>query len=254
MPDIDDVIRRRIVRNQSNGPLELAPRRDAIPDKAREIDIRLPFMPGLPSLDGLNDTEQLTHCHTGALETAKRIRQAADRAWNAEPSVQGVALTPAQKLSWRREHVRNVIASEMEKASKLLKPIPERGRKELAERRAKLVEKGSPKPDDIGARRAMMIGESLAKLSPEARALQISEALQRPDDKESRELLSAVAWLPESLALCAPETRQLIQGTLVAVSDSREYDALTTFDRALAATEQSIEALETWSAQIPSEY
>jgi hypothetical protein len=44
MPDI----RERFERN-TTGPVELGSRPDHIPDTSREIDIRLPFMPGLPN-------------------------------------------------------------------------------------------------------------------------------------------------------------------------------------------------------------
>jgi len=254
MPTDDQVIRNRLVRNRSDGPLDLAPARDVIPDKAREIDVRLPFMPGLPSLAGLGDTEQLTNAHSGALETAKRIRAAADRAWNDEPSIQGIDnLTPAQRLAWKREHVRNVVQGELEKSAKLLKPTTERGRKELGERRAKLVEKGTPRFTGIEAERALRLADHFARLEPEIRAARIIDALNNASDSAERELVSCVAWSNPHLDLVSPETRERCLAMLIATSNAPEYDALTTFDRALTATEESIANLESWSATLSNE-
>ncbi len=77
MPDI----RERFERN-TTGPVELGSRPDHIPDTSREIDIRLPFMPGLPN--GFADDEgQLSRAHSGAREQAKAIRviMQSVRAW-----------------------------------------------------------------------------------------------------------------------------------------------------------------------------
>lgn len=248
----DAEIRARLIRN-STGVIEPGPRPDAVRD-GRDIDPSLPYMPGFPTLDGLSDTEQLVNAHSGAFETAKRIRQAADRAWLDEPRVNGFVLTPAQRVAWKREHVKAVVEAEMEKASKLLKPITERGRKELAQRQAALVAKGTPKLDGVPAQKAMMIADRFSKLDPETRSLRIIDAMNSTDQPASRELLEAVAWCGENLDLVAPETLARVRGTLVAVADAPEYDALTKADRALQATEESISNLEAWAQTLPNDY
>jgi hypothetical protein len=240
----------RFVRNTSP-VVEPGPRPDAIPE-TREVDTRFPFMPALASAEGLD--KQLCNAHSGCLHAARVIREAADKAWQTDVAIPGINLTATQRHAAKKARVAETVALEVAKATQRLRPIVERNKADLLKRREALVEKGQPKPDDIGARRAMMIGESLARLTPEMRALRISEAIQQPNDKEARELLSAVAWLPGTLDLTSPETRQLISSTLIATSNELEYASLTATDRAIQATSESLDTLETWAASLPEEY
>ena len=249
MPDIRD----RFERN-TTGPVELGKRPDHVPDKAREVDIRMPFLPSLPSLEGLNDTDQIANAHSGAHHAAKTIRQAADRAWLDEPRVSGVILSPAQKLAWRREHVKAVVASELEKATPLLRQVVEQGRKELESRRAALTAKGAPKLDGVPAQKALMIASHFSTLPAETRSLRIIEALNSLDQPASKELCEAVAWCGENLDLCAPETMARIRGALVASSDPAEYQALTTYDVASQAVSESLDNLQKWGLSLADEY
>ncbi len=248
MPDIRD----RFERN-TTGPIELAPRPDHKPDAAREVDVRLPYQPSLPKGFNEADEGQLSRAHSGAREQAKEIRRIADEAWRAEPRIQGVALTPAQRLAWKREHVKAVVQSELEKTSALLKPIVECSRKDLESRRAKLIEKGTPKLDGIPAQRALQIADHFARLDPERRTLMAFEAMNAPEVPENRELLAALAWSHPSMELVPADTRARIQGVLVASADPEAYASVTTFDTAIQATDESLNALKNWAASLSEE-
>lgn len=247
----DDAIRSRLLRN-STGIVELAPRPDHIPDASREVDVKLPYQPALPQGFADADEGQLSRAHSGALERAREIRRIADQAWRDEPRIQNVALTQAQRWAWKREHVKAVVAAEVEKASALLKPIVERSKADLLKRREKLTTKGQPKLTGTDAQRAMQLVDHFARLEPEVRSLRIIEALNA-SDADSKELLAAVAWSNANLDLVSPETRARIQGALVAMSDPAEYAALTDYDLAVQATSESLDNLERWGASLAEE-
>ncbi len=248
MPDI----RERFERNTTD-PLVIGERPDHVPDAAREVDIRLPFFPGLPNGFDAKAEEQLANAHSGAAQRAREIRRLADAAWKDEPRIQGVQLSPAQRIAWKREHVKAVVAAEAEKASALLKPIVERSRKDLESRRAKLIEKGTPKLDGIPAQRALQIADHFARLDPERRTLMAFEAMNAPEVPENRELLAALAWSHPSMELVPADTRARIQGVLVASADPEAYASVTTFDTAIQATDESLNALKNWAASLSEE-
>ncbi len=248
MPDI----RERFERNTTD-PLVIGERPDHVPDAAREVDIRLPFFPGLPNGFDAKAEEQLANAHSGAAQRAREIRRLADAAWKDEPRIQGVQLSPAQRIAWKREHVKAVVAAEAEKASALLKPIVERSRKELESRRAKLVEKGTPRLEGIAAERAMRIADHFSTLPAETRSLRIIEAMNSATEPASRELLNAIAWAPDSLDLVAPETLGRVRGALIASSDPDAYASVTSFDVAIQATSESLDNLEKWGLSLADE-
>ncbi len=249
MPDIRD----RFIRH-TTGPIEPGPRPTSIPkpDAAREIDIRLPWQPDLASVDGL--PENLINAHSGARHAAAEIRRKADLVWRDEPAVPGVQLTAAQRHALKRQRVAEATTSETQARLKVLRPIVERHKAELATRREALIKKGTPRLIGIEAERALRLADAFARLEPEVRAARIIDALNDASNPDSRELLAAVAWSNPHMDLVSPETRERCLATLVATSNAGEYDDLTRLDGAIAATEESISNLEAWAEALPNEF
>jgi len=212
----------------------------------------LPYQPDLVGADGL--PENLRNAHSGSRHAAAEIRSAADRAWRVEVNIAGVTLTDAQKMQMRRERAAELVQSALDARTKVLRPVVERHKAELERRRARLVEKGTPKLAGVEAERSLRLADHFAKLEPETRALRIIEALNNASDPSARELLACVTWNNPHLDLVSPETRQRCLATLIATADEGEYAELTQLDGAVQATEASIENLERWSGTLSSEY
>jgi len=245
MPDIRD----RLIRNVSE-PIEAypAPRLDEpneFPNAHRRFG-----RPRIPNAAGLD--EQLVNAWTSVDAIADAIRKRVDEIWASEPD-SPVVLSPAQKHEWKRQMVQAAVEAELSARTKPLRPIIDRHKGELIQRREALTAKGSPRLTGIATERAMRIVDHLARLSPEIRTLKVSEALNNAKDPDARELLQSLVWAGPNFDLVPADSLGRVKATLAVTSDEAGYAEITQVDQAVQAVEEGLSALENWASALPNE-